>query len=110
MSEHQVNQTGFKDVSVGGNFTANLDQNDVPRAESIPDVAMPIDPRVRVLVTTRERELNVGFESVPLKVLSEEKALELLRKIAGVAKVDKELGLSLLRFLDGLGSLLSSLD
>ncbi|GBO53232.1 kinesin light chain [Pseudanabaena sp. lw0831] len=65
--------------------------DDVPKAESIPDVAMPLDPRVRVLVTTRERELNVGFESVPLDVLSEEKALELLRKIVGVAKVDKEL-------------------
>jgi tetratricopeptide (TPR) repeat protein len=65
--------------------------DDVPRAESIPDVAMPIDPRVRILVTTRERELNVGFESVPLDVLSEEKALELLRKIVGAAKVDNEL-------------------
>ncbi len=65
--------------------------DDVPRAESIPDLAMPIDPRVRVLVTTRERELNVGFESVPLDVLSEEKSLELLRKIVGVAKVEKEL-------------------
>jgi len=65
--------------------------DDVPKAESIPDVAMPIDPRVRVLVTTRDRELNVGFESVPLDVLSEEKALELLRKIVGAAKVDKEL-------------------
>ncbi|NMF60095.1 tetratricopeptide repeat protein [Pseudanabaena yagii GIHE-NHR1] len=65
--------------------------DDVPKAESIPDVAMPIDPRVRVLVTTRERELNVGFESVPLDVLSEEKALELLRKIVGASKVDKEL-------------------
>ena len=65
--------------------------DDVPNAESIPDVAMPIDPRVRVLITTRERELNMGFESVPLDVLSEEKALELLRKIVGAAKVDKEL-------------------
>jgi tetratricopeptide (TPR) repeat protein len=65
--------------------------DDVPKAESIPDLAMPIDPRVRVLVTTRERELNVGFESVPLDVLSEEKALELLRKIVGSAKIDKEL-------------------
>jgi NB-ARC domain len=65
--------------------------DDVPKAESIPDLAMPINPRVRVLVTTRERELNVGFESVPLKVLSEEKAKELLKKIVGAAKVDKEL-------------------
>jgi len=65
--------------------------DDVPKSESIPDVAMPFDPRVRVLITTRERELNVGFESVPLDVLSEEKALELLRKIVGAAKVDKEL-------------------
>ena len=72
-----------------GNLLVILD--DVPKAESIPDVAMPIDPRVRVLVTTRERELNVGFESVPLDVLSEEKSLELLRKIVGAAKVDKEL-------------------
>ena len=72
-----------------GNLLVILD--DVPNAESIPDLAMPIDPRVRVLVTTRERELNMGFESVPLDVLSEEKALELLRKIVGVAKVDKEL-------------------
>jgi len=65
--------------------------DDVPKAESIPDAAMPIAPRVRVLVTTRERELNMGFESVPLDVLSEEKALELLGKIVGAAKVDKEL-------------------
>ena len=65
--------------------------DDVPKAESIPDLAMPIDPRVRVLVTTRERKLNVGFKSVPLDVLSEEKALELLRKIVGAVKVDKEL-------------------
>ena len=65
--------------------------DDVPKAESIPDVAMPINPRMRVLVTTRERELNVGFESVPLDVLSEEKALELLRKIVDAAKVDREL-------------------
>ncbi|MFN5925537.1 MAG: tetratricopeptide repeat protein, partial [Pseudanabaena sp.] len=65
--------------------------DDVPNAESIPDLAMPIDPRVRVLVTTRERELNVGFESVALDVLSEKKALELLRKIVGAVKVDKEI-------------------
>ena len=65
--------------------------DDVPKAESIPYVAMPNDPRVRVLVTTREGKLNVGFESVPLDVLSEEKAVELLRKIVGLAKVDTEL-------------------
>jgi hypothetical protein len=27
VSEQQINQTGFKDVSAGGNLTANLDQS-----------------------------------------------------------------------------------
>jgi tetratricopeptide (TPR) repeat protein len=65
--------------------------DDVPNAESLPDLAMPLDPRVQILVTTRERDLNLGFESLSVKVLSEEKALELLGKIVGVAKVEQEL-------------------
>jgi len=67
--------------------------DDVPNAESIPDAAMPNDGRVRVLVTTRERDLNLGFESLPLDVLSKEKALELLTKIVGAVKVDRELAM-----------------
>ena len=67
--------------------------DDVPNAESIPDAAMPNDARVRVLVTTRERDLNLGFVSLPLDVLSKEKALALLRKIVGAVKVDRELAI-----------------
>ncbi|MCY7331458.1 MAG: tetratricopeptide repeat protein, partial [Pseudanabaena sp. CAN_BIN31] len=67
--------------------------DDVPNAESIPDAAMPNDARVRVLVTTRERDLNLGFASLPLDVLSKEKALALLTKIVGAAKVDRELAI-----------------
>ena len=65
--------------------------DDVPNAESIPDAAMPNDERVRVLVTTRERDLNLGFVSLPLDVLSKEKAL--FTKIVGAAKVDRELAI-----------------
>jgi hypothetical protein len=65
--------------------------DDVAKAESMPDEAMPFDPRVQILVTTRERSLQMGFESVPLAVLTEGEALELLRKIVGVGKVDREL-------------------
>jgi len=50
--------------------------DDVAKAESMPDEAMPFDPRVQILVTTRERSLQMGFESVPLAVLAEEEALE----------------------------------
>jgi tetratricopeptide (TPR) repeat protein len=44
-------------------------------------------------VTTRERDLNLGFESLPLDVLSKEKSLALLRKIVGAVKVDRELAI-----------------
>jgi|GEM_PF-1172809 len=65
--------------------------DDVSNAESIPDAAMPNDERVRVLVTTRERDLDLGFVSLSLDILSRQKALELLTKIVGAAKVDREL-------------------
>ena len=65
--------------------------DDVTNAESMPEVAMPLDSRVQVLVTTRERSLNLEFESVAVEVLSEMEALELLRKIVGAGKVDNEL-------------------
>ena len=65
--------------------------DDVPNLESIPDMAMPIDSRFQLLITTRERNLDLRFESVPLGVFSEKKSLELLRKIVGETKVNKEL-------------------
>ncbi|OYQ61643.1 hypothetical protein B9G53_26315, partial [Pseudanabaena sp. SR411] len=64
--------------------------DDVPNAESIPDLAMPIAPRVKVLVTTRERALRSDFKQLLLKVLTQGKAITLLIKFVGLAKVKKE--------------------
>ncbi|AFY39357.1 NB-ARC domain protein [[Leptolyngbya] sp. PCC 7376] len=65
--------------------------DDVPNAASIPELAMPSEPRIKVLVTTRQRELNLQFESLSLDVLSEAKAIALLENIVGKAKVAKEI-------------------
>ncbi|WP_271252761.1 FxSxx-COOH system tetratricopeptide repeat protein [Pseudanabaena sp. Chao 1811] len=64
--------------------------DDVPKAESIPDLAMPIAPRVKVLVTTRERSLRSDFKQLLLKVLTQGKAITLFIKFVGLAKVKKE--------------------
>ena len=65
--------------------------DDVPNLEGIPDIAMPIDSRFRLLITARERDLDQRFHSVPLRVLPNKKSLELFKKIVGETKVDKEL-------------------
>jgi len=64
--------------------------DDVPNAESIPDLAMPIAPRGKVLVTTRERALRSNFKQLLLTVLTQGKAITLFIKFVGIAKVKKE--------------------
>ncbi|MGK7944225.1 MAG: tetratricopeptide repeat protein, partial [Microcystaceae cyanobacterium] len=71
-----------------GNLLVILDN--VSGVESIPEAALPRHERIRVLVTTRERDLNVEFESYPLETLPLEKCEELLEKIVGKKKVEKE--------------------
>ena len=58
--------------------------------EQIPEMALPTNERIKVLMTTRERGLNIEFESFSLEELPLEKCLELLEKIVGKQKVAKE--------------------
>jgi len=65
--------------------------DDVTDLKSIPKQARPLDPRFQVLVTTRKRKLSSQFADIPLGVISEAEALELLSKLVGKSRVDKEL-------------------
>jgi hypothetical protein len=62
VSEQQVNQTGFKDVSVGGNLTANLDQSvNKTIIHEAPKVNPPIPDNVPIASPNfvgREKELE----------------------------------------------------
>ncbi|WP_376750914.1 tetratricopeptide repeat protein [Microcystis wesenbergii] len=64
--------------------------DDVPNIDRIPDRILPKDSRIKILVTTRERCLSTEFESIALDVLPLDKCVELLTKIVGTAKVEKE--------------------
>ncbi|WP_434687397.1 tetratricopeptide repeat protein [Pseudanabaena minima] len=64
--------------------------DDVTDLKSIPQQARPLAERFQVLVTTRKRKLSSQFADVPLDVISEAEALELLRKFLGAARVNRE--------------------
>jgi tetratricopeptide (TPR) repeat protein len=64
--------------------------DDVTDLGSIPKQARPLAERFQVLVTTRKRKLSSQFADIPLDVISEAEALELLRKFLGAARVDRE--------------------
>ena len=64
--------------------------DDVPNIDRIPDRMLPKDSRIKILVTTRERCLSKEFQSIALDVLPLDKCVELLTKIVGTAKVEKE--------------------
>jgi tetratricopeptide (TPR) repeat protein len=64
--------------------------DDVTDLKSIPQQARPLADRFQILVTTRKRKLSPYFADIPLKVISEDEALELLRKFLGAARVDRE--------------------
>ena len=49
------------------------------------------DNRFKLLITTRQRNLDTNFVDLPLDVLSEDEALSLLRGILGEQRVDREL-------------------
>jgi len=59
--------------------------------QSIPKQARPLTERFQILVTTRKRKLSSQFAEIPLGVISEDEALELLRKLLGKLRVDREL-------------------
>ncbi|HEY9626258.1 MAG TPA: NB-ARC domain-containing protein [Coleofasciculaceae cyanobacterium] len=51
---------------------------------------LPTDQRFRVVLTTRQRGLDVSFVELPLNVLAEEDAIALLREVIGAARVARE--------------------
>ena len=55
--------------------------DDVKSLDDIPKQAMPINPRFKVMLTTRQRNLSPSFRELPLEVLSEHEALKLLKQI-----------------------------
>ena len=65
--------------------------DDVNDLQTIPKQARPLTERFQILVTTRKRKLSSQFAEVPLGVISEDEALELLRKLLGKSRVDREL-------------------
>jgi tetratricopeptide (TPR) repeat protein len=65
--------------------------DDVNDLQSIPKQARPLTDRFQILVTTRKRKLSSQFAEIPLGVISEDEALELLRKLLGKSRVDREL-------------------
>jgi tetratricopeptide (TPR) repeat protein len=65
--------------------------DDVTDLASIPKQARPLADRFQILVTTRKRKLSSQFAEIPLGVISEAEALELLSKLLGTSRVDREL-------------------
>ncbi|MFQ3637406.1 MAG: tetratricopeptide repeat protein, partial [Cyanobacteriota bacterium] len=51
---------------------------------------LPTDPRFRVVVTTRQN-LGASFRTVPLGVLAEGAALDVLRDLAGASRIDSQI-------------------
>ncbi len=64
--------------------------DDVTDLASIPKQARPLADHFQILVTTRKRKLSSQFADIPLGVISEAEALELLRKLLGKSRVDRE--------------------
>ena len=64
--------------------------DDVTDLASIPKQARPLADRFQILVTTRKRKLSSQFADIPLDAISEAEALELLRKLLGKVRVDRE--------------------
>ena len=64
--------------------------DDVTDLKSIPDHARPLSERFKILVTTRKRKLSPQFAEIPLRVISDLEALELLEKLLGVSRVEEE--------------------
>ena len=65
--------------------------DDVTSLENMPKQARPLDPRFQVLVTTRKRKSSSQFAEIPLDVISEAEALELLAKLIDKGRVEREI-------------------
>ena len=68
--------------------------DDVKSLDDIPKQAMPINPRFKVMLTTRQRNLSPSFRELQLGVLPKDEALKLLQKIVdrdGSSRIESEL-------------------
>jgi tetratricopeptide (TPR) repeat protein len=68
--------------------------DDVKSLDDIPERVMPMNPRFKVILTTRQRNLSPFFPQLALDVLSEAEALELFKKIVdqdGSSRIEDEL-------------------
>jgi|GEM_PF-332533 len=65
--------------------------DDVTDLKSMPKQARPLAERFQVLLTTRKRRLSSQFVEIPLGVISELEALELLENLLGKSRLAKEL-------------------
>lgn len=65
--------------------------DDVSKYEDIQNSLPPQEQRFKVLITTRQERLTRGFKKLPLEVLDEEAALELLESFIGKSRLKAEL-------------------
>lgn len=64
--------------------------DDVVEYEEVADYLPPVDPRFKVLITTRQQWLGESFQKLELKVLDETAALELLVSLVGESRIEAE--------------------
>ncbi len=64
--------------------------DDVVEYEKVADYLPPVDPRFKVLITTRKQWLGESFQKLELKVLDETAALELLVSLVGESRIEAE--------------------
>jgi tetratricopeptide (TPR) repeat protein len=64
--------------------------DDVTHLPDLREIAQILSKRFRVLVTTRQRNLDASFSELPLDILSPQEALELLTALIGNERIERE--------------------
>ena len=65
--------------------------DDVRSLDDIPKQSMPISPRFKIILTTRQRNLSPSFGELQLGLLQENESIELLKIIVGEDRINKEI-------------------
>ncbi|NEO41583.1 MAG: tetratricopeptide repeat protein [Moorea sp. SIOASIH] len=65
--------------------------DDVTEFDKIKPYLPPNQPRFKIIITTRKQSLAESFEMLPLEVLSEKAALELLESLIGEERLNRQL-------------------
>jgi tetratricopeptide (TPR) repeat protein len=64
--------------------------DDVVKYEAVADYLPPVDPRFKVLITTRQQWLGASFQRLELQGLDEAATLELLGSLVGESRIEAE--------------------